>query len=370
MPELSLPFWLRRRVSVGVKCALTTTFLTAIVAAISFNVILQRLRGEAAAQSKAAARGAETRIVGAVQGVFNGALDIIKITSDELAAQRDKGVTDPVVYDTILRHMIEAGTDHYAAWYVWGEGSWPARKGPVTTPPVGGNGRFATYWHQNGMEMLQDRVPGEILESFLYKVPAESGQSVLLEPHAIDAANGDPTLVTSLSRPAWRCRQRVRRDCSRPEARCHQRRSAIELPAGAKLTIVSDGGVIAMSTSKGWAGSALRTISPLLVKRFEAARKGDGSEFIGGDVPTLRAWNAIRFDGINEPWYLFLDLPEESFLATVSNDKILLILVPAVALLALLGLVLLAMDRLVTRPLKVLSTIIVGLGEGLFNFSI
>ena len=62
--------------------------------------------------------------------------------------------------------------------------------------------------------------------------------------------------------------------------------------------------------------------------------------------------------------------PELSLLATTSHDGIFLFLLSAFGLLATLILVLLAMNRLVTQPLRKLSDIIVKLGNGLFDIAV
>lgn len=366
-------FWRKRRVSVGTKFGLITALGTALVMAISIAMITHRLGQEDAVHSEEVARDTAIRIGGAVQNVFEGVFGIVSSTQDNLMALKDAGVTDPNVYDTIVKGMIVSGTYGYGAWLIWecndaplnGDGPWKARRDA--------NGNLATYWHQNGMEMLRDVVPAEIYASDLYRVPKDSGKAYLLEPHVIEAANGDPTLVTSFSSPLERDGKVVGAlgfDLKLGDIA--EALAAIKLPDGASITVASDSGTVAMSTIKGLIGKPLNTANPALYGLLERAKRGDGStlgpDSAGTDV--LTSWNAIRFAGVKNPWYLLMKVPERSLLSTTQNDRVYLFVICASAVLAILVLVLATMSRMVAMPLKKLSMIINQLGEGLFDFEV
>lgn len=357
------------KVPVGAKFAALITVFTALVMAISVAVVMQRFKAQDDARSKQAAQVTAAGIGAAVQTVFEDAFDIVGTTHDNLIALRDAGVTDPKVYDTLLERMIQSAPDRYGAWLVWDYGDAPIAAGPAPAP------RLSVYWHQNGMAMLRDVVPPEILASDLFKVPTSEDKPYLLEPHAIDAENGDPVLVTSFAKPldhdgkvVGALAIDIKLDAIADAL------GAIKMPGGATVTVVSDGGMVAMSTDKSLTGQQLRVARPDAWQiLLTAKRDGDGSRLApvsAGTAQALTAWNAIRFAGVKNPWYVIMEIPQRSLLETTSDDRLFLLLIATGALLAVLLVVLLAMSRLVSKPLADLSAIIVGLGAGLFDFKI
>jgi methyl-accepting chemotaxis protein len=147
--------------------------------------------------------------------------------------------------------------------------------------------------------------------------------------------------------------------------------AAITLPSNAAITVVSDGGTVAMSSTGGWTGKSLAAVSPAMAQLLDRAKGGDGSSLSPeGSNRILTSWLKIRFAGVKNPWYLIMKVPQVSLLAATSNDKVFLFLVFSLALLAIPVVVLTAMNRLVSRPLKNLSGIISKLGDGLFGIEV
>ena len=177
------------------------TLFTAIVIAIGVTAMTRRVRSQDIVRSEEVVRATADRIGTAVQGVLEGAFAVVDATADDLVAMRDEGVSDPLVYDTMLKGMIGSGGDRYGAWLVWDGADAPVGDGPSWSGRRDADGRFTTYWHQNGMEMLREGLPAEILASDLYRTPRERQQAFLLEPNVIAAANGDATLVTTFAKP-------------------------------------------------------------------------------------------------------------------------------------------------------------------------
>ena len=366
--------WESRRLSVGVKFGLIIAGCTALVMMASFSLVSRRLKMEDAIQSEAMARATALQICEAVQGVFESAFTIVDTTHDTLIALKDDGIAVPNVYDTIVKRMVTAGGNRFGAWLVWDGADQPIDTHGDSAAHIDAKGRLAIYWHQNGMDMVRDGVPPEILDSDLFRIPYGSDKTYLLEPHSIDAVNGDPTLVTSFSKPLEHDGKvvgvlavDVKLDALTDAL------SALVLPDGASITVVSDGGVVAMSTRQGMSGHRLTSSTPSLSRLLFLARHGDGSEFEDapeGTTKFLTSWRSIRFAGVTNPWYLLLKVPERSLLATNSNDRNFILLVAAGALAAILATVLLTMNRVIAIPLKNLSSIIGGLGRGLFNYQI
>ena len=292
----------RRRLSVGAKFGLIVALCTAIVMAASIAAITQRIQAQDTIQSEEIARTTAARICSAVRGVFESAFDIVDTTHDNMIAFKDGGITDPRVYDATLKRMIDA--DRYGAWMAWDAADAPLDASAEAKSRRDAAGRFSTYWHQNGMEMLRDGIPAQIYDNDLYKVPHDDGQSYLLEPHSIDAVDGDATLVTSFSKPLEHDGKvvgvlavDVKLDAIADAL------AAITLPDHASITVVSDGGVVAMSTTQGWSGRSLGTLSPPLARLLERAKRGgDGSSLVAdGSNRLLTSWMKVRFRRRQEP---------------------------------------------------------------------
>ena len=338
--------------------------------AVAILIVMQHFNAQDETRSKRAAQVTAAGIGAAVQNVFESAFNVVGSTDENLVALRQAGVSDPTVYDTLLQRMIQSAPDQFGAWLAWDHDDAPVHPGSAQAL-----GRTSVYWHQNGMDMLRDVVPADIIASNLFKVPYEEGKPYLLEPHAIDAVNGDPTLVTSFATPiegdgkvVGVLAVDIKLDAIADAL------GAIKLPGGAAVTVVSDGGIVAMSTEKSLTGQPLAKMGGDWREILEVAKRdGDGSRL--GPAPTgsaqvLTSWNAVRFAGVKNPWFLLTRIPQRSLLETTSNDRMFLVLVAAGALFAVLLIVSQAMTRLVGQPLKSLSSVINGLGEGLFGYSV
>lgn len=357
------------RLSVGVRLALIIAGVTALVMTASIVMVGQRLRDEADADAAVAAQRSSTAIAGAVQGVFEHAFEIVKTTNDSVMALKDEKIEDRRVYDALLKNVIVAGNDIYGAWFVWNPGSAPNADGS------GGAEGLTTYWHQNGMEIFHDQVSPEILASDLYRVPVSSGNAYLLEPHEIDAAGGgDPVLVTSFSRPlgsdgiiVGAIGIDVKLDAIRDAL------SSIVVPEGATFSVVSDRGVVAMSTHPGAGRAISPTSDPFLQTALAAVKRGDGTDLAvegPNQIKTLRRWSAIRFSSVQNPWYVLIKIPERSYFTVTLERFTSLLLAPSLALMTILLAVIVAVHRLIAAPLGALSKIIADLGDGLFGFTV
>ena len=335
------------RSSIGLKLSVLIALVTTVVLGACLYVIDLRLDARAAVEDRAAARHISERIAGAVQTIFADAFDITDTTQANMAALLEAKIVDPTVYDTLLRRMIDAGPDHFGAWFAWND---DVLKGahPAGTP------RFATYWHQNGIEMLHDVVPGGIIDSDLYTVPLKTGKAYLFEPHEIDSVSGDPTLVTSFSTPIMSDGQVVGViGLDLKLAGITDALSAIELPPGAAMTVVSTDGTIAMTTSARLGRQRTATIGADAVRDFEAAKKGgtDVYEIATKPGDTLRSWNAVHFTSVQTPWYVLIEIPRQPLAALLMKGDISFIAIPAGGLLVILCSVLLAVRTIVSKPL-------------------
>jgi methyl-accepting chemotaxis protein len=288
------------QVSVGAKFAVVIAVSAIVITALSASFIVHRMWTADVARSQEVARSSASRISAAVQGVFESAFDVVVTTNDSLIALKDAGIVDPTVYDTMLNRMIQAGTDRYGAWLIWEGSDAPFTTGVASQTSHDPSRRLSVYWHQNGMEMLRDAIPTEIVDSDLFHVPRDLDKAFLLEPHAINAINGDPTLVTSFSRPLEHDGKVVgalavdlKLDAITDAL------SSIDLPRGASMTIVSYEGMVAASSTRAWIGKRLKEVSSETERLLEYAKHGDGTARAN---QVLTSWSAIRFAGVKNPW--------------------------------------------------------------------
>ena len=122
----------------------------------------------------------------------------------------------------------------------------------------------------------------------------------------------------------------------------------------------------------GWSGKKLENGAASLIPLFDKAQHGDGAmqALSTEGAAELTSWNAIKFASVQNPWYLLMTVPQRSLLASTYDDRTYLLGTCILALLAILMIVFLAMNSLVSVPLKALSGVIVGLGNGLFDFNV
>ncbi len=353
-----------QRLSIGIKFGFVVVLGCILIAAGCSAFVYRQIRASDLLQSEQVSTATIANLKGAVQSIFETAFNVVDTTHDSLVAFKDDGITDQHVFDAVLKRMVDA--DRYGAWLVWDGAAAPC-DGCGASP--GADAKMQVYWHQNGMEMHRDVVPAEIVDSDLYKVPRNTGQAYLLEPHQIQAENGDPTLVTSFAQPFQIDGKTVgvlavdiKLDAIGDALQ------AITLPNGAHITVVSEGGVVAMATAPGQLGRPLR---PDLAKLLAAAEAAGGAKSIlDDDRQVLFSASRISFSGVRNPWHLLLELPERSFLTQEYEERNDLFLVVALAIFAMLLLVFAAMRWLVISPLHRLSTVINGLGDGLFAFKV
>lgn len=357
------------RRSVGLKFAFANGLAAAMIFAIALLLIRHSIQEQDGIQAESIARASADHLSGAVQRVFEDAFVIVENTHDDLISMHGVGVQDPLVYDTLLQRMLDGG-DRFGAWLEWDAKEVPG--GSAFALRVDDHGRFATYIHQNGMEMLREVIPAEVYASNLYRIPREEHRAYLLAPHEIDAQNGDPTLVTSLARPVQRdghvvgvLAVDVKLDT------IGQAIAALKMPKGTSLVVVSENGIVAAATNPSWIGRPLTSSSHGFERMLDRAKAGDGSEILpGAELPLLASWKAIRFAEVKNPWFVLMKMPQVSLLASGWQDRLQVFTIATIAIFAVLIVVLTTMHHLVAIPLRRVGLMISDLGQGLFGMTI
>ena len=356
---------LRLRLSVGMKFGLAAALCTALVIAASGTVAYNRLRSANQDQIRQYASATSANINSSVRRVFEETFAVLGVAHDSLLSFKEAGIADPLVYEAVLKRVINP--DRFGAWVVWDAADAPPSHREST-------GQFSLYCHQNGMDLLCEPVPAAIRGSTLFQVPWKQGQSYLLEPHEIDAEHGDSTLVTSFSQPLDHDGKVV--GVLNVDVKLEAIINAltdITLPRGASMTVVSDDGVVLVSTGSERNGKSSSMLSVADARLYSLAKRANGSEHEpgpDGHDTMLVSWSKIRFAGLQNPWYLMMRVPERSVLQATSGDGVFLIVVSVMAILTMMIFLIILMNMMVARPLSALSSTISGLGAGLFDFRV
>ncbi len=361
--------FLKSQSVIGIKFGLTIMAATGMILVATFLMIMHKIETQDAAHAEKAARAKVERVTVAVHRVFEDAFAVVENTHDDLVALQATGAGSSAVYDTLVSRM--AIEDHrFGGWLEWDGPTLPAH---VEAARRDAQGRFTSYTHQNGMEMLREGVPEAIFESDLFKVPRRGEGGFLLEPHLIVAEHGDPTLVTSFARPlvigdhvAGVLAVDIKLDAIDDAV------TDLDVPKGSVLAIVSDGGIVAAASSKSWIGKPIADVSVEFAALLTRAKnEGEGAAPTrSGQIPSLHAWTAIRFGAVKNPWYLLMRIPQVSLLTTNAREQISLAAIAGGTLLIILAVVMLAMHQLVTKPLARLGHAIDQLGQGLFDIDV
>ena len=345
------------------KFGLIVAGASGLVFALVIALLMRNLQAREGARaeeiaSASAGRASASRVSAAVQKVFEDAFVTVEVTRDAFAELRAAGVVDHTAYEALLRRMI-AGGDRFGAWLAW--------DGP--SAPTADKRGYDAYVHLNGMEVLREPLPTAILDSDLFRVPRREHAALLLEPHAIEAMNGDPTLVTSFARPleidgevtgvlAIDVRLSAIADAV----------ASIDMPEGTTLAVVSPGGAVALEiglhkTSALDGPRHLADLGPTFADLSARSRTGDGVAMLdAAGQPVLATWTAIHLDAVREPWVLLMTMPRNALLDAGWRD--------GVEVAVICGIALLAMRALVGVPLARLSAVIGQIGDGLFDLRV
>lgn len=354
------------RFPVGVTFGAIITLASAVILGVALVTIVRTVEVQDAAQAEQTARSTANTIVGAVQKLFETTFAVADFTAGGLDALHATKPADGNGYDALVRNMVTDG--RYGAWLAWEGGLAGTESGAI---PRGAD--VSSYFHQNGMELLRERVPDEILRSDLFRVPRLQGKAILLEPHAIEAENGDPTLVTSFAKPleidgrvVGVLAVDVKLDAIADAV------AELEGAKGATLAIVSDDGRIAVANGRDVGAQPASALGPRLAALFDRSKRtgdGFGTSTVDGR-PSVTGWATIRFGNVAKPWHLLMIVPEVQLFATSGRGQAAVVGVCGAALAAILILALATMQALVGTPLARVSGAIADIGAGLFEVAV
>ena len=345
--------------SLSAKIGLVSLGCVLAIAAICISVTLKRTNAELAHD---AAIETADRVSLSVQQGFNGAIDQVTRVQDTLRALHDAGNQNRETANIILKQALGRDTDQYGAWYAWEPNAYDEHDRDFRNADgADEQGRFLTYWHQNGMEITLDHVRPFLLESAVYRTPMKSGQAFLGEPNLLMPVAGMPVLVASFGEP-------LNFDGARLgviglDMRLDTINAAIasaNLPAGARVLVVSTGGTVAAASDASLSGKMLRDASAELDQSYPKAHLLASTENGLQALPNghIRLWHELKIGEVDDSWFTIVDLPLSAFQRDSWLVAAKLFSIPVI-LLFLLGIgMTVAIQILILRPIKRITDVV------------
>ena len=348
--------------------ALGCVVLVLALASLHIRMTLDKMNGELA---RDAAVQTANHVGDAVQQGFTNAIDEVSRATDTLLALHEGGSRNRDDAALVLRQVLGRDVDQYGAWFAWAPDAFDGKDADFRNAAGSdATGRLLSYWHQNGMEITLDHVRDYTLDSSLYTRPLTSGRAFLSEPDTLTPEAGEPVLVTSYGQPITS--GGVNLGVIGLDMKLDTINDVIaasNLPANARVLVVSNGGIIAAASDVALMGKSLATAAPQLVEPFQHHRSHPGA---GGELHvlpdgTIRFWRTLKIGEAEQTWFALVELPVNAFLRDAVHDVTTLFAVPIFLLLLVALCMAVAIQRLIARPIKRLTRVIEDLQSGLFD---
>ena len=227
-------------------------------------------------------------------------------------------------------------------------------------------GRYLSYWHQNGMEITFDVVPGyDDKDNAVTQVPMGIGSAYLSEPifiHSNDrriptVSYSEPIVVDDTVQGA------IGIDIALSPLR--DTIAGLSLPKGASVMLVSHDGMVVAATHGEGLDHLLVEARPEFGAAFRDLVAGkDGIRFVDtANGQAVRSFEDVTLNGLTRPWYIVSDVPLTTFALDASQRQSPLILASVGVLMTMMVLILLAVRLLVAQPLARIERFIRTLGQ-------
>ena len=360
--------------SLSLKIGLVALLCVVAVLSLGGLYVVRVITRTNAELARDAAQQVADRVSNAVQSGFNGAIDQVSRLADTLPALHDAGLHDRPGTEILLKQLLGRDVDQYGAWFAWEPNAFDGNDAAFRgSPSSDENGRFLSYWHQNGMEITLDHVRTYTLESDLYLKPVRMGHSFLSEPSILTPEAGEPVLVTSYAQPILSNGTPVGAiGLDMKLDTISDVIAASALPAGARVLVVSPGGTVAAASDASVTGKPLKTAAPDLAAFLSDQRAGRHltGAASGAYDGRFRFWHTLRISDTDEAWYAVVELPLSAFIRDAMQDAVKLFAVPVVLLLLFALCLASAIEVMIARPIKRITAAISDLKAGLFAIDV
>ena len=338
--------------TVGTKLAIVVLsfVLAAMIVAVGF--FLHQARNDADAKARSIAAEASENIVDRIKKSFENSFAVVSMTNQSLASLWAHDVRDRHTADILLKQMLEADSDRFGGWAAFKADTFDGHdKEFAGKPGSDASGRYLTYWHQNGIEITLDKVEG------FDDADAANGLAHLSEPYVIQS-NERKILAVSYSEPILgndKVIGAIGIDVALSPI--DDAIGALTLPKGATVTLLSHDGFIVSSSDTTVEHEALARSRPALQADFRRAVEQKPFETTV-DTPAgsvVRSWHPIGFNAIKAPWYVVSEIPLRAYAVVAERQAAPTIAMTAGVLAALLIAITIAVQMLVTRPMRVIE---------------
>ena len=354
--------------SLGTKLSAVVCACVAAMLVLAALLLLHRFQADTDAKARNLAGRAAIDLETRVDGEFRKAFEIVTTTADAIAAMWDEDIRDRRTVDVLLKRMLLANPDRFGAWTGWQPDAFDGRDREFANKEGSDStGRYLTYWHQNGIEVTHDafrNYRGE--DAALFTTALGDGVAAISEPYSVDADSRSIPLV-SFSAPVpgdGKAVGAVGLDVALAPLR--EGMAEIARPEGSVLVVVSNKGLIVVAPRAEDLGRPIAALDREAAAEFDRVRGRAGSarlvETPAG--PAVRHWQAIGFGMVKSPWYVMAEVPLRAFAIDATRGATPTLLALSGMLLALLAAMLVAVRRLVSRPLATIARFITRFGGG------
>ncbi len=341
------------RLTLGFKLGIIVASCVALVIALATELFVRQ--AQTLADDQARRLAAETVGVTAERVSQRLAAEFRKVfvAASGLSALRGAAIHDPAASAAIVSHLMAGSTALRAAWLIW-------------APDLGAaTGHRLLRWERTGASFSADPASNQLSPSLLgeplFRSPLVDGQAFVSEPYYLVDGDGDHLAVISYAEPVLvggKVVGAVGIDVAIEPLQASI--CAIERPTSAMLTLASTDGTVVATSRASLASMSLHEKQTGLNTDFALARlrgRYDANRLEGGR-PVVRGIRPITFSSAKSPWYVVMDVPLAAFTAQVTMARMPMLAPAVVVLLCLLGLILIAMRIIVTRPLRGIETYI------------
>ena len=346
-----------RRWRITLASKLTAVICLCMLATIGaiFAFYHHQARIEADRKARSLASDATAAIVERVRTEFSQSFRMVTSTNEALTALWTAEKRDRATTDVLIKQMLGADPDRFGAWTVWKPGAFDGRdKDFAGKPGSDASGRYLAYWHQNGMEITLDALGGyDDKDNAVVQVPLSAATSFLGEPYFIQS--NDRRIATVSYSESIVGDDKVQGAIGIDIALSPLRDSitALALPKGADVLLVSHGGTIVAATDAAQLDRPLAQVRPDLAVSFRDMVAGAGDIHLvdGPAGQMVRSVDEVTVAGLKSPWYVVCDVPLATFAVDASQRQSPVIVATVCVLLAMMLLILLAVRQVVAQPL-------------------
>ncbi len=356
----------RQRLKLAAKLGGIIAVCMTVTVALTIMIFLRQAREAADSKARALADTATDAIVESVKAQFDQTLRVVTTTGESLVTLWNHDVRDRRIADILLKQMLEADSDRFGAWTAWKPNAFDGHDSAhVGDPGSDATGRYLSYWHQNGIEIALDHVRDyDDKDNALYQAPLNNGVAHLSAPYFVQS-NDRKIAVVSYSEPITSDSKTVGAiGIDLALTPLVDAIKAIPVPEGARVTLVSNEGIIVTSGAMQTLEQSLNVARPDLARELARLRDGrattTGMELRAG--PLFRSWRPVN--DLAAPWYIVTEIPVRAFAADISHEQLSTLLIVLGLLVATMFGILIAVRGLVTKPLRRIEGFITGLSDG------